>query len=560
MSEIWENHFQRLKAGSSQAQTLNEAPDWIERNTFMTGKPFSFSGHRYQLDILKDKSPNIVVIKPSQIGCSEMVARMIVARAAILRPYNVIYAMPSAKAAQDFCKYRVSSIIDESPYLQAIVDKNIDSVTMKKIGYSLIHFKGAFKDAQSISTPADCVVADEYAFCDTTIVKQFNSRLTHSKHKHLILFSTPTLPGVSIDAEFSETRRHRRLVKCNHCNEWFWPQFLEHCRIPDHDVDWLSVTRTQLMAMPWQTTDIFCPKCGGKPDLSHEHREWVCENPDSRFIGAGYAVTPFDVPSLIKPAYLAEKSVAYGRKIDWLNVNLGVAAEDKESTMLRSELEAILVDAADGTGGIVMGLDLGMVCHAVIKMVMPDGLTVTLHTEQIPVSNLVERYFQLKAQWRVRMVVADFYPYSETILRLQSRDPNLFAAIYVTSKSTEPFSVKKIEDNPEKGQQEIRRVSVNRDVAFDMLMYGVRSKTILKRQDANDDLWIRHMLSMKRLRVFGPNDEMIYQWQKTDGEDHFAHAEVYAMVASKMIFVSSGFGGALPLIHTFKVQPRLPRS
>ena len=558
MSTEWDTHIQRLKIGASQARTLDKVPEWLERNTTMNGKPFSFSGHRYQLDILRCKDPHIVCTKPSQVGLSEMVSRMITARAAIIQPYNIIYAMPSMGSSMQFFKSRVSPIIDESPYLSQMLDRNNDSVASKKIGFSLITSKGAMKGSQAISVNADCVVADEYSYCDPTIIKQFNSRLTHSAYKHLIYFSTPLLPGMGIDAEMAESRRHHRMCKCVHCNHWFWPSFLEHCRIPGHDVDWLSVTKAQLVKMPWRDTTISCPKCGGNPDLSHEYREWVCENSESGHIASGWAVSPFDVPSIIKPAYLAEKSVAYNRKIDWLQQNLGMAAEDSESTILRTELEDILVDSADGSGGIVMGLDLGMICHAIIKMVLPDGLAVTLHAEQIPVSNLVERYFELKSQWRVRMVVADFFPYSETILRLQNRDPNLFAAIYVTSKSTEPFSVKKIEDNPEKGQQEIRRVSVNRDVAFDMLMHSVRSRSLLKKRGPTDELWMKHLLSMKRTKVFGPNDEMMYQWQKTDGEDHFAHAEVYALVASKMIHVSSGFGGSLPLVSSFKVRPLLP--
>lgn len=562
MSEEWSTHIQRLKIGASQARTLDQAPEWIERNTTMNGKPFSFSGHRYQLDILRSKDQQIVVTKPSQIGLSEMVSRLIVARAAIIQPYNVIYCMPSMGASMQFFKTRVSNVINESEYLRQILDNNNDSVASKKLGYSLITSKGAMKGSQAISVNADCIVADEFSYCDPTIVKQFNSRLTHSSYKHMIYFSTPLMPGMGIDAEMAESRRHHRMCKCTHCNHWFWPSFLDHCRIPGHDVDWLSVNKTQLSKLPWQTTKISCPKCGGDPDLSHEHREWVCENPDSGYAASGWACSPFDVPSIIKPAYLAEKSVAYNRKIDWLQQNLGMAAEDKESTILRTELEDILVDSCDGSGGIVMGLDLGMICHAVIKMVLPDGLSITLHAEQIPVSNLVERYFELKAQWRVRLTVADFFPYSETILRLQNRDQNLFAAIYVTSKSTEPFSVKKVEDDKEKGQQEIRRVSVNRDVAFDMLMHAVRSKSMLKRRGTLDELWIKHLLSMKRVKVFGPNDEMMYVWQKTDGEDHFAHAEVYAMVASKMIFVSSGFGGgSLPMLSTFKLTqlPKLSR-
>lgn len=311
------------------------------------------------------------------------------------------------------------------------------------------------------------------------------------------------------------------------------------------------------MSMPWQSTDLFCPKCGGRPDLSHENRQWVCENSEAKYIGAGYAVSPFDVPSLIKPAYLAEKSVAYGRKIDWLNVNLGLAAEDKESTILRSEIEAIMVDGADGFGGIVMGLDLGMICHATIGMAMPDGMMAIVHTEQIPVSNLMTRYFELKAQWRVRITVADFYPYSETILRMQARDMNLFAAIYVTTKSTEPFNVKHVDEDKENGKPATNRVNINRDVAFDMMMYAVRSKSLLKRRDANDELWTKHMLSMKRLKVFGPNDEMMYQWQKTDGEDHFAHSAVYAQVAGKLLGMSVGAGGGrLPLLSSFKVTQK----
>lgn len=555
VKDIFDNHLQRLKIGASQARTLDKVPEWIEANTYMNGKPFSFSGHRYQLDILRDRSPNLVVTKPSQVGASEMVARMILARSAIIQPYNVIYCMPSAKASQDFCKSRVGVVVEESPYLQAMLDKNNDSVTMKKLGYSLVHFKGAYKDAQAISVNADAVVADEYSYCDTTIVKQFNSRLTHSRHKHMIYFSTPLLPGMGIDAEFSESRRHYRLCKCHHCGEWFWPDFLLHAVVPGYDVDWLSVTRSQLTKIPYMTTKILCPSCGQEPDLSHEHRAWVCENTDSNHLAAGYAVSPFDVPSIIKPSYLAEKSVAYNRKIDWLQQNLGKAAEDKESTILRSELEGVLVEGGGAGGAIVMGLDLGMICHAVIMQILPDGLAVILHAEQIPVSNLETRYFELRAQWRVRATCADFYPYSETILRFQQRDPTLWASIYVTTKSTEMFSIRNVEGDEQKGQQEIRRVSVNRDVVFDTLMYEVRSKSLLKRHDDQDELWIKHLLSMKRVKVFGPNDEMMYQWQKTDGEDHYAHATAYARVAAGLVHTGGGYRGGLPLLATFKVKP-----
>lgn len=548
-------HMQRLKAGASQAHTLQHVPEWIVQNTFLDGRPFSFSGHRYQIDILRDQSKNLVVIKPSQIGASEMISRMILAKAAILRPYNVIYTMPSAKAAQDFCKGRVSTIVDESPYLQNLVDKNNDSVTMKRIGYSLIHFKGAFKDAQAISIPADCVVADEYSYCDPTIVKQFQSRLTHSHHKHTIYFSTPLLPGLGIDREFQETRKHYRLCKCNHCNEWFWPQFLDHCRIPGHDVDWMSVTRIELSNLPWQETAIFCPHCGEEPDLSHEHREWVCSNPDSKLNAHGYHCTPFDVPTRIKPSYLAEKSVAYNRKIDWVQQNLGLAAEDKESSLFRSEVEACLISGEVNKYACVLGLDLGMESHATVLAVLPD-VKIVVHTEKIPLANLVERYHSLVREWNIRMSTVDFAPYTDSVLRMQQRDPNLYACIYSTAASAEPYKVVTQAPDADRGRPDIRRVTAYRDVMFDTMMMALRTKGVLKVREDNDVEWIDHMLSMKRVKDYTNDGGLRYVWQKTDGIDHYAHSLVYALISSMMLGVSKGSNVMLPMISTFRVNPQ----
>lgn len=116
------------------------------------------------------------------------------------------------------------------------------------------------------------------------LLSSLTIRLTHSAYKHLIYFSTPLLPGMGIDAEMAESRRHHRMCKCVHCNHWFWPSFLEHCRIPGHDVDWLSVTKSQLCKNALERYDDLVPeKCGGIP-TSHEYREWICENPDSGHI------------------------------------------------------------------------------------------------------------------------------------------------------------------------------------------------------------------------------------------------------------------------------------
>lgn len=551
---VFQQHLERLKAGAFQAKSLEQVPEWLEQNTFLNGKPFSFSGHRYQLGIIRSKAQNLAVIKPSQIGASEMVARMILARAAILKPYNVIYAMPSAKAAQDFFKTRVSPVVEESPYLSALVDRSNDSVGMKRIGYSTITAKGARLDSQAISVPADCVCADEYAFCDQTVVKQFNSRLTHSPHKHMIYFSTPLMPNMSIHTEFMGSRRHFRMCKCVHCNEWFWPNFLEHCRIHEHDVDWMLVTKQQLMDLPWQDTQIYCPNCGKVPDLSHEFREWVCENDDSRSNSDGFRCSPFDVPSLIKPAYLAEKSVAYNRKVDWLNNNLGLEAEDKESSLLRVEVEECLIAERPDRGLRVIGMDIGMTSHLVVMEVRHD-VRVVIHLEAIPIQNLQTRYFEVKREFNAIASILDGMPYTETVLAIQSKDPNCWANFYSTTKSTELFRVKMQDEDRDKAKVELRRVTIFRDLAFDQLMLEVRMKTLLKLRSDNDSVWVDHMLSMKRMQEMMDDGNIRMTWIKSDGNDHSAHATVFAMVASRLVGASRGVGVALPLVSTFKVKP-----
>jgi hypothetical protein len=543
----------RLRAGASQARTIDKVPEWLEKNTMLNGRPYSFSGHRYQIGILSSQAQNLVCIKPSQIGMSEIIARMILAKASILKPYNVIYCMPSAKAAQDFCKTRVSPVIDESPYLQALIDKNNDSVNMKRIGYSNVYFRGAFKDSQSISTPADAVIADEYAYCDETIVKQFNSRLTHSEYKNLIYFSTPLLPNHTISKEYAESKRHVRMYKCVHCGSWHWPSFLDHCVIPGHDVDWLTVTKPQLMELPWQETVILCPTCGKIPDLSWEHREWVCENPDSRFNSDGFRCSPFDVPSRIKPAYLAEKSVAYARKIDWMNVNLGLEAEDKESSLFRSEVEACLITEIPGRGVRVMGVDVGMESHIVVLEVGMQT-DIIVHTEVVPAAQLVERYFQIRSEYRVAYSVIDAMPFTETVIAMQRKDPNLLASFYSTAKSAEPFKVQMRDEDRDKAQTELRKVTTYRDVVFDIMMLDIRTKSLLKVRDANDTTWVDHMLSMKRIKQFMDDGNIRYVWTKTDGVDHFSHATVFAKVAKYCVGAARGINVALPLVSSFKVQ------
>lgn len=166
-------------------------------------------------------------------------------------------------------------------------------------------------------------------------------------------------------------------------------------------------------------------------DLSPKYREWVVENPNDAFPAAGFRVSPFDCPSVIKPSSLVKSSVDYERPQDFNNQRLGLPMEDKEASLMDDELERGASSVTKpGTGwNRVMGLDMGMICWCTIAEVLPDDTLVIVHTKGIPLARVIERRRELRAQFRVRMTVVDHGPYTETVYRMQAEDQNLFAGI-----------------------------------------------------------------------------------------------------------------------------------
>lgn len=547
MSKAWQAHIDRLKSATVKKYQRKDLIRWIEENTYLKGRPFSFKNHEYTQEILLDTSKTIVVAKPSQVGMSETVARYIVGRAA-MTPLNIIYVLPTASFAGNFAKDRVSPIINESPYLSSVLDSNVDNSEMKRLGHSLIMFRGSSRDSQAISTPADVVISDEYTYSDETIVKQYQSRLNHSPYKEKLYFSTPLLPTTGISGLFSETKQHYRMVKCNHCNHWSWPDLPHDIRIPGvPSIDWSTLTKSKLSKIDYSKAYIACPNCGKEPDYSPKYRQWVCKNTDDTFEGNGYAVSPFDVPLYRKAKDLVAERVEYNRYADWMNTSLGLPFEDETSGLSRAEVEACFDSALPGSGWYyVMGLDMGSECHCTIWACNFDGAMVMVHAEAIPAGIVADRYKELERQFHVRVCVADAFPYTETIIRMQAGDPNLWASVYVKAGGAELYKVKQYDEKPEVGRELVRQVNICRDTVFDAFVTSLRAGLI--RFAVNPDQWketiLTHFTDMKRTQKFDGSDggSMRYVWEKSNkGEDHLWHSSAaYAHVASKLVGTSQG--------------------
>ncbi len=110
MADILRAHLDRVKAATVGKLGRKDLPKWIEKNTFINGKPFSFKGHEYQHSILLDESEELVVRKSAQTGISEMAMRMALGLVMVMPgAFRIGYTFPSASfAASSLCPLRES--------------------------------------------------------------------------------------------------------------------------------------------------------------------------------------------------------------------------------------------------------------------------------------------------------------------------------------------------------------------------------------------------------------------------------------------------------------------
>lgn len=559
--DIFKRHTSRLRS-SLAAHSPATICDFITQHTYLKGKPFSFIGHEYQKEILEDPAQTIVIQKGAQLGISEMSARMALARCALIDGFSTIYTLPSAGAAGSFMQSRISPLIETSPYLKELVSKDVDNVSVKKFSNSWLYLKGCSQDSQALSVPCDLLIGDEVNNSDQDVLTLFDSRLIHSEYQLRVFLSTPSIPQYGISRMFDQSKRKYNMCQCSACNEWFIPDYHLHTVIPGYSNDLDEVTK-QHFAKPdfrWMDSYIACPKCKSSVDMHTAKRQWVVENPDDAFIDSGYQISPFDC-SNVKVSAIVRSSVNFERLVDFYNQRLGKSLEDRETALALEELEATLIhDYPGGALSYVMGLDTGNTCWATVCAVLPDQTMIIVKTEAIPLHKTLERTLELQRQYKIRMIVVDRGPLTELTYQIQQKVRNSFAAVFVQSKNIDLFKVIDREQERGEGVEGMRQVNIAKNACMDVLMSLVRNKQVLKVSDDTDKQWFTHMMDNKRVQAF-QNGELVYTWVKTLKVDHWHMALVYAMVASRMLGVSTGYsGGSLPMLSTFKLTQPKPLS
>lgn len=533
------DHLQRVSDSALNVFQLSNLSRWIEKHTKNpedTSKPWSFLHHEYQRDIIDDPANEVYVVKCAQVGLSEVFARWGMAAVATQPNFTLIWTFPSTTDAEKFAKTRLDPFIQSSPELRRSVNSQVNSAELKQFNdNSFAYIRGTLSQTGGLSVPADLLIHDELDKSDIDNIATYVSRLQHKKTKMRRLFSTPTVNkfGVSLLSETS--RRMRQIWKCSHCNHTWLPSFEDDVHIPGWTKTKKEINKGNMKDVKWQQALLLCPHCRRAPDPDIRFREWVVENNMENYDAKTYFVSPFCAPHILSAPYLVNVIGRFSKWAEYTNQVLGLTAEDSQETQTETDIRKCLVQAPlDSSEVHYMGVDLGLVCHITIGRKAHDAKLLVVHREQVSYTQLEARRRELCSQYKVAVSVLDMYPYTDMVNRIAQFEPNAYGAQYVMSNTSEVFKIKEQEADPEKAKTSFRQVVINRNPAFDQLMYEIKAGRVLVAEGQDFELFVRHCTDQKRVQAFDRFGGITYQWKKTQGEDHYHNALLYLMIACEL--------------------------
>jgi len=230
--------------------------------------------------------------------------------------------------------------------LDDVADK--DSVEQKKVGESMIYFRGTWTKKAAMMIPSDRLMHDEKDTSKLDVVADYQARLQHSKFKQTHTFSHPSLPETGVHNDWIASDQKHWHVECPKCKKW---QFL----------NW-DLENPDKMSICMERKVFQCKKCKEPlPDYVRRNGRWIAKFPGRSWSG-------YWVNLLMAPWVSAQELVDKFNHKDtteefWYTKILGLPYADAASKLLRTSFfqnltGALWTPTADEK--IVMGVDTGL--------------------------------------------------------------------------------------------------------------------------------------------------------------------------------------------------------
>lgn len=579
---VTEGFLTRIGSRVDSIRGQTKHSEWVQKHTFLEGKPFNFNDHEMQQEIFDDPASRLAVRKCSQVGLSELLVRKLLTIAAVARYVRVIYTLPTRQFAMKFSKDRIDTTISQSETLSGMLKKGADSTEQKVFTNSnVLYITGTFGDASAISVPATYVVNDELDFSNLEVIGKMSSRLRHARMNddgyrgNHYKFSTPTLPGYGVSEAFEAGSQAYYMCRCERCGTWQAPSWYTDFIIPGTDIGISELDGNMVRSLMdrglHHNAFIKCQKCGTdlqKSLMNPANREWVRKFPDR--VESSYQISPWDVPVYNSPKSILTQFPEYARTMDFYNFVLGLDYEDADSVfvseiftkqnntkwMRYNEMDVVTAQVLAATVG---GMDVGKVCHLTIGIPMHGELHIIYaeevqHTQSRPAKGrIMDRlvYFNVKA------FCMDAGPDITLVRDITSwcwtKDIRGYAVEYVKKTGLKTYEL------PDDSKSEFEPIAkVNRTNVFSDLMklHNTGYVQYPSQDSAEVMATLKTQVSnVKKIAREGSDGQPEEAIVKT-GPDHFGHSLNYCYLAF-LILGEQGYTksiGALPLVSGVKMR------
>jgi hypothetical protein len=533
---------------------------WVAANTKIHGRPFTYAGYEFQSAIIDDMSPDLSVIKPSQVGMTEVQIRKFLAFLARNRGTSGMFTFPNEKMFKINSKTQPafsSSILED--------EKPQRAMNLYEVCGSFAHITG-MTEGDATSTPADILFHDEVDLSDQGMIGLYQSRLQNSDSKITQKFSTPTHPGFGIDAAYTASDQREYQVKCVACRHWQVPLFeMKFLCLPgyDGDGDLEALDADVVSQLDLKGSYFKCEKCSARLYLRDPSlREWIAAFPARR--GRGYRIRPTSSYRL-DPEYIVSQLLKM-KQLDnvkgWRNTVLGETYSDGSSKLepdvVRQVMKGPTVPDV-GQARVALGCDMGKTCHLTLGTIR-DGEIDPFKFEQVPSSQIVDRVLELCKQYNIVTGAMDRHPYTPTVEQIRELTKRVILPVEYRGQA----HINLVED--EWGNLDY--VQINRTKAIDNQVKAIQHKaTELRGYGGLGGILVEQLCDMVRIET----DEKPATWEKLTGNDHFMHSLVLMRASIKIrdvmmlksnVETRSSFGFAVTNAQPFAPlgMPQMDRS
>lgn len=476
------------------------------------GEPITFHQHQYLKAIYNDQSQYLVVMKAAQVGMStcEILKNI---RDAERYTMDIIYTLPTDEDVKIFVGGKVNRIIANNPHLMALVaDK--DSVEQKKIGESMIYFRGTWSKKAAIMVTGDRLIHDEKDSSKQDVIADYKARLQHSKFKQIHSLSHPSTANSGVDLDWQISDQKEWFVKCPHCN---YRQYLR----------W-DTENPQKMNIDLATANFICSKCRKVLDWHiRAAGEWVQKYKNKPW--SGYHISLLMAPWVTAKEIIAShQEILDGKQtIDYFyNKILGLPYSGSgNKPAIEDILDCVTDEKNLYQGRLVIGVDTGIKLRYVIGntqgLVGFGEMSAYSPDEKlnIPPEQSLE-YFLKKFPTSVMVIDQGGDIVGSRMLRAKYPG-RVFLCHYQKDRKT--MQLIKWGEKDEEGN-----VTVDRNRMISLVLEEFRNKRLkLYNGDKNTwyDYWLHwsHIYRVAEENALGVKE---YSWLRSDRDD-WAHATSY---------------------------------